>query len=65
VRAVSNDKLTIYNTVQLATEIEVHKKQERSMMVQVEQQQQVERVMQEELGRLNEQLEASQEMCRK
>ena len=53
VRAVTNDKLTIYDTVQLAKEIEVHKKQERSLMTQVEQQQYVEKVMREELDRLN------------
>ena len=50
---MTNDKLTIYDTVQLAKEIEVHKKQERSLMTQVEQQQYVEKVMREELDRLN------------
>ena len=34
-------------------------------MTQVEQQQYVEKVMKEELDRLNDQIEESQEMCRK
>lgn len=36
-RTISNDKMTVYNTVQLAKEIEVHKKTERSLIAQVEQ----------------------------
>lgn len=63
-RAISNTELKVYNTVQLATEIEAFKKQERSLMTKVEQQQYVESVMQEKLGELNEQLENSQELCR-
>ena len=36
-RAISNTELKVYNTVQLATEIEAFKKQERSLMTKVEQ----------------------------
>lgn len=63
-RAISTTELKVYNTVQLATEIEAFKRQERSLMTKVEQQQYVESVMKEKLGELSEQLENSQELCR-
>ena len=52
-RAISNSELKIYSTVQLATEIEAFKKQERSLMAKVEQQQYIESVMKEKLDALN------------
>ena len=61
---ISNDNLQIYNTVQMATEIEACKKQERALMAKVEQQQYVEAEMKSELDSVRQQLEEGQEFCR-
>jgi len=64
VQELKSKDLRVYSTVQLATEIEVLKKQERSLIAQVEQQQYVETVMKEEQGRLDKQLLERQELCK-
>lgn len=54
---MADNKLTIYNTVQLAIEIEAIKKHERALLTKVERQQYIEREIKSELNLLNTKLE--------
>lgn len=64
-RSVPNNKLNVYSTVQLSTEIEAIKKQERALMTKVESQQYLEDTMRSELNELTTQLDDSRDTALK